>query len=91
MLKNASVGEHIFWAGKHYKIRKGEMEVRKEYTLILKNEPPYPKDFGVMYEEQLNGFMRSTANDCKDIIAESEIANHESRYMKNNSKLRNFV
>ena len=82
MLKNAQVGEYIFFesqvVGRNAGTYKGK-------SLVTSSNDSSEKP-GIR-ESNLNSLGRVK----ETIWAESELARHEAKYMKENSKLRNFV
>lgn len=82
MLKNAQVGEYVFFktrvVGRNGGTYKGK-------SLVTSSNDSSEK-LGIR-ESNLNSLGRVK----ETIWAESELAPHEAKYMKENSKLRNFV
>jgi hypothetical protein len=91
MLKNASVGEYVFWI----EVKLNVSDLSREGTFLARSlvvekgeyPPPGPKHEGKIYEEKLNSLGRFRG----PIICENEVARHETEYMKQNSDSLNYT
>lgn len=80
MLKNASVGERIFWKATYFDMDEGFVKTIRERAVVVDGDGD---EVGTVPEEQLNSIARKSFD---EVVAESEVANHETRYMIENSQ-----
>lgn len=89
MLRNASVGEFIFFQQPVFDMETGQQHARKAHTRIVSKVGlrSGERDGPIIKEDQLNSLGRFIC----EVWTEKELACHEIEYMKQNSIGRNYV
>jgi len=83
MIRNASVGDYIFFQEPYFNMDKGARRHRKVHTLVTEKDGLE----GTILKSQLNSLGRW----AHPVWVDSELADHEVDYMLENSKRNTYV